>query len=330
MIKKLLILTVLLIASEFAFAGKPPTLPFSYNRTSPGARSIAMGGAGAAVPNTPEAVFYNPSALGYMHGKTAEISGSVLTQSDAPAQALSEARPQGHGLRAFIVTAESGGISWQNLSNTAATEYYGAGSYETSQISLNAVTLSVGEKMDNGVVTGLNIGYIYGNAAVNGTSGANPYADVYSANGFNIDFAMIVPLVESKVFAGLNLRNIAAFVWWDKYGLDQPPFSAVAGVSLINNGFTFALDYEKFFYRFGDAEESFVRAGLEQYLSNFFALRIGAESGMENVSSDIRYSYGFGLRFKGYDINAACRQYTVKADEDYTTTEFILSCGAKF
>ncbi|MCL2389489.1 MAG: hypothetical protein FWC85_03810 [Elusimicrobia bacterium] len=331
MLKQILMtFAVLLLSAGTVFAQSRPTLPFSYNRRAPGARSLAMGNAGVAVPNTPEVVVHNPAALGFMNTHGFEITGRVHTMGDTSTQSFGLASPQGDGIRSLIILSDSAAVSWKKLSNTNVNFASGLDSRH-SRVSLNAVTLSVGERNSgSGFNTGLNIGYIYGNAAVSGITGGIPHAGLYSAHGFYVDMAMLMPM-GPRFFTGVSLRNIAAFVWWDRFGLDQPPFSVALGTAFVMRDFVMAVDYERFFYRFGNEHDTFVRAGIEYYLNNFFALRAGFEAPTNGNEDDIKYTYGIGLRFAGYDIDFALQQFNAAPRHQARdrVTEIILSVSAR-
>ena len=115
-------------------------------------------------------------------------------------------------------------------------------------------------------------------------------------------------------------------MFWDDYNMEQLPLIIKVGTAYVLKGFVFAVDYDKKFYRFGKLNEYTVHMGIEQYLNRFLCLRGGiiSDNEFEN-SSNIRYSYGIGLKIKGYEADFSGQQYKTN-DEPFS--KFMLSLSA--
>jgi hypothetical protein len=64
-------------------------------------------------------------------------------------------------------------------------------------------------------------------------------------------------------------------MWWTHYNSEQLPFGIRTGLGYTTGGFTMLADLDKKFYRFGNADDTIYRVGLEQYLTRVLALRVG-------------------------------------------------------
>jgi len=320
----LLSAVLLLSAAQSSFARHAPTQPNTYDGFAAGARSMAMGSAGAGVISN-ESVFYNAAGLSYMTGTHAEASAVIREQSNASPSEVALVDPSGQGLTSAIMIKDAGGIMWQSLSNNSISVINPDGSWYKTDTFINAITVAAGQKSDNGYSMGLNMTYLYGKIGTSSIDSLNqPYANVASGNGFTFDFSFIYP-VAGNIYAGVNLQNIAGFMFWDDYNAEQLPFAVRAGLAYMLQGFTLALDYNKHYYRFGDLNGETFNLGIEEYFNQYICIRGGIITDQDFSSENMTYTYGFGFRMKGYELAFAGQQFKVN---DQSSLKYMLTFSA--
>ncbi|MCL2485431.1 MAG: hypothetical protein FWF00_07375 [Endomicrobia bacterium] len=305
----LFFIALFLLQANIVFAKKPPTQPDTYNGTAPMARSMAMGGAGAAIVLSQESFYYNSANLSYMSG--AHIGAGVIVSRDSNASPVQVAiaDPSGQGLMSAYAIKDKGAFYWQSLSDSKIS--YGNNKIETN---INALGFAAGKKSENGFSLGLNLNYLYGKIGESGIDGSIPYANIASGNGFSMDMSILYP-AGKNVYFGMNFKNIAGFMFWDNYNTEQLPFSIRTGIAYLLEAFTLAIDLDRKFYRFGDLEEQYYCIGAEQYISGAFCVRGGVTADSGFNSDKMKYTYGFGIKLNTYEIAFAGEQSKIDNEQ---------------
>lgn len=321
-----LFLALLLVFAQNAYARRAPTLPNAYDGAVPGARSLAMGSVGTGMPLSNESFYYNAAALGNTYGTRFELGIIMSRSSDAQPNEVAVFEPSGNGLVSAVAINKEGALVWNSLSDYSYVSYDNDGGWDKTETVINALTIAAGKKNDRGFNMGLNLTYLYGKIGETSYNGITKLSDsnIASGNGFTFDMSFMYPAGQSLYF-GINFKNIAGFMFWDDYNTEQLPFSIRTGTAYVLRGFVLAVDYDKKFYRFGDLNEDTVHFGLEQYLNNFACVRGGIVSDNDFDTDSMRYSYGIGIKIKGYEIDFAGQQYKI---DDEQFSKFMLSLSA--
>lgn len=324
-IKILLLAVVMTVPAQNSFAGKAPTLPNSYDGAAPTARSMAMGEAGTGLMGSNDSFYYNSAMYGFSEGGTrAEVTGVLSRQSGASPDKVSVFEPSGQGLTSFVLIQNTAALVWQALSDCTVKKEYSGGGKRISEIYLNSFSIAAGQKNEKGYSVGINMTYLYGKIGESYNFAGQADSNIGSGNGFALDLSFAFPS-GNNIFFGFDIKNLAGFMFWDDYNTEQLPLILRAGTGYHLKGFLLATDWEKRFYRFGGLQEDFVRFGIEQYINGAVCVRLGLVSDNNFDSGKFRYSYGFGMRLRNYEISAAAQQYKIN-DEDFS--KYLLSFSA--
>jgi hypothetical protein len=316
-LKKIFLIIAALFAAQNVFAKRAPTQPNSYDGIAPTARAMAMGGAGAAQTISKDAAYYNSAALAFMSGAHADISAVIMRRSGADPYEVAKIDPSGQGLTSAFIIKDNGAFMWQALSDNTIRIQNSDGSWSKTETYINALTFASGQKNDYGFSIGLNMTYLYGKIGESSVNSlGEPYSNIGSGNGFALDLSFLVPMGYGTYF-GLNLKNLAGFMFWNDYNIEQLPFTVRTGVGYVYRGFAFDMDWDRKFYRFGSLPESAYYMGLEQSLSNFFTFRAGVSYDEDFNSDNMKYSYGLAFRIRGYELSFASEQYEI-AGKDFS------------
>lgn len=321
--KNLLLIFCFMFLSSFLVAQKPPTLPNSYNGMALSARSFSMGQTGVAMPANIEGIFYNPAGLAYIQEERiqAEALFVVSRNSDLLEENINVIDPIDIGFESFSVVQKQGAVSWRTLSSNQIDVSDGSDWYK-KQENIKAITISAGNQSENGTALGLNISYLYGTLAESSYIAGTPFAQTSSGNGFSVDIGFMAPLTKQISF-GVNLENIVGFMWWENYDFDQLPFGVRTGFGYTSKGFNLLLDFDKKFYRAGDMDENLIGIGLEQYLTNFLCIRLGAQgSSFSEEEEKIKYTYGVGLNISMFSLSFAGESYKL---DDEKISKYLVS-----
>lgn len=312
--KKLILIVCFIFAGSFAFAKKPPTLPNSYNAVSVSARSFAMGQTGVASPANLEGIFYNPASITYIQEEKiqAEMLFTVSRESGALKNTINMTDPIDIGFDSFAAAQRQGALSWRTLSSNKVEISDGSDWYE-KQENIKAITISAGNKGDNGSAMGLNISYLYGTLAESSYISGIPFAQTSSGNGVSVDIGFMTPVSSGLTF-GVNFENVIGFMWWENYDFDQLPFGIRTGFGYNTQSFSLLLDFDKKFYRFGDMNENVVGVGLEQYITSYLCVRLGAQGSSLSDNEKLKYTYGIGLNISTFMLSVSGEKY--KLDEE--------------
>lgn len=319
----LLITAVLFYSSNFLLAKNAPTQANIYDGHAPNAPSIAMGSAGAGLCSI-ASFYFNSANLFASQGASAQISALVSKQSDAESKYFSLADTSGTGLISAILVKDTSAFYWQSLSDTEVKVDHSSSNWHKVKTSVSQIGFMAAKLNDRNFSIGLNIAYLYGNISESSIIDTLPYANTSSGNGFAVDLSLAFPIAKNLIL-GINLKNIAGFMFWNNYNTEQLPFIFRTGIGYCDKGFTFALDWDKKFYRFDNLDKEHFYIGLEQYLNNIFCLRAGATANNSLENDKMKYSYGFGFKIKNYCLDFAGEQS--KVDKE-SLTKFLISFSA--
>lgn len=324
MLNKILsLIFILFFSCVFIFAAKPPTMPNSYDGMSVSARSLAMGGAGVAMPGNIENIFYNSAGLAYNASDVIQAETVVVvsrTSDLLPQGKISEIDPIELGFTSFAVCQKQGAISWRTLSYNEENVGNGTDWYK-KQERIKAITVSAANRSDNGTAFGINLSYLYGTLSESSLSSGIPFAQTSSGNGFTMDVGFMAPL-NGQLFFGVNLENIFGVMWWENYDFDQLPFGVRTGLGYQANGFSLLADWNKKFYRFGELDDNVICIGLEQYLGSILCVRFGAEGNSLSDKDKIKYTYGVGLNISVLSLSVSGETYKL---DDENVEKYVVS-----
>lgn len=313
----LLILAVFFGAFSFAHARPESPATFNtYDGLAPGGRAIAMGQAFCAIGQDPATIYYNPAGLTTVEKQYFSSSFEVTRQSTLSAeQIFSSEMLRDTNLIFLGLISQSGAFSWRPLSDATIKTIDGA-NWQTTEIKVNSYTLSANHKeKDDKVSSGLNISYINGRIAQSGVKDNVPFANLADGNGFSIDFGTMYK-ISPEFRAGINLQNLAGFIWWDDYETDQLPFTLRTGFAFeIENFLTFASDWVKKYYRRSAGPEESIHFGLEQNLGNILKVR-GGIYGKDLKSDDTTHiSAGVGYNKNNYSLSLSGEKYKLEGTD---------------
>jgi hypothetical protein len=277
---------------------------------------MAMGEAGTGILNFNDAFYYNSAMYGYVEGTRAELSGVFMRRSGASPSQVAAVDSSGEGLTSFILIQNSAALVWQALSDASITKTYPGGNREDTEIYLSALTLAAGQKNEKGYSVGINMSYLYGKIGESYVYGNEAGSNIASGNGFALDLSFAIP-AGRNVFFGVDVKNLAGFMFWDDYNTEQLPLVVRTGTGYHFRGFLFVTDWEKRFYRFGNLQEDYLRFGVEQYINSAVCIRLGIVTDEDFDGDKTKYTYGFGIRIKNYELSAAAQQYKIN-DEDFS------------
>jgi len=284
-------------------------MPNSYDGMGLGARSFAMGATGAACQANIENIFYNPAGIAFVKNEKIQIEALfvIARETDLPKEIINMQDRINLGFKSFSVLQKQGAISWRTLSSNEFEISNGSDWYK-KQESIKALTISAGNKNENGTAMGINISYLYGTLSESSLTGGVPFAQTSSGNGFAVDIGFMYPITRQIVF-GTTLENVAGFMWWGNYDFDQLPFGIRTGFGYSRESFNLLLDWNKKFYRFSEINDNIVSLGLEQYLNSVLCIRAGAQGNSLSDKDKLKYTYGFGLNISEFSLSVGAETY---------------------
>ncbi|MBR4632474.1 MAG: hypothetical protein IKO48_04050 [Elusimicrobia bacterium] len=316
--KFLFVLCALFTVEVLAFAKKPPTMPNSYDSTGVSARSFAMGYTGAAMPGSLEGVFYNSASLGFNNTERVQLEAAVVAirNTDLDNNIISSFDPIDLGFTSFVIMQRQGAISWRTYSSNDTEKKDGSNFYKKSE-HIKAVTISAANVNEAGVSLGLNLSYLYGTVAESSVFNGTPFAQTSSGNGFTMDIGLMAP-VKGNLYFGINFENVVGMMWWEHYDYDQLPFGIRTGLGYVTGKFNLLADWNKKFYRFGNAEDdNLYSVGIEQYIGSMFVLRAGAQTPSVTSEDKIKYTYGAGINVSVFSLSFAGETYKYESERVY-------------
>jgi len=267
----LVLLSTQLLAQNLSY------LPGAFVNIGVAARPSAMGGAHVAMVDDANSLVWNPAGLARL--RTQQVSFSHTKQ---------------FGLIPYYYAAHAQSIN-SAISHSEAVLLSG-------DAALQEVMLMIGGSyrfidLWNSLAIGATLKYksaTFGRSAEGGKGAVEGYAA-----GMGLDIGVLYEL-RDDMLAGVMLRNVIDFVVWNSSALGSysqgSPFALVFGFALQRfKAFNFALDLEKSLHL--DTPNR-LRMGIERSFYDLVILRGGA---YQNIAggSEINYSLGAGLRYKG-------------------------------
>jgi hypothetical protein len=295
-----------------------PTTFSSYEGIPPGSRSLIMGYAYSAVGGDPATVYFNPAGLISIQANCVSATFDIARQSELSPETVFAAESLKKGNLIFLsFTGERGSFSWRPLADETLRTENGT-NWTESEIKVNAFTFSASNENDSTTYSGLNLSYLNGRIGQAGIENGVPFTNLTDGNGFSLDLGFLFkPSEELKL--GLNLRNLLGFMWWDDFEKDQLPFSLRAGLAFdIARFLTFASDWEKTYYRKGDADAvQTTHFGIEQRIGNILSVRAGIYGTDLNSKDATHLTAGLGYDQNNYRFSLSGEKYSIQKSDVY-------------
>ena len=191
-----------------------------------------MGGAFCALSDDASAIYYNPAGLAEISGSSVFVTYEPARQSDLTHDQIFSQEPLNNGgIEQVAFVTSKGAVQWRPLSNSTVLVQNG-NDWESDQVKINAYTVSAAHKENSGITTGINLSYLSGLIAQSKLTAGVPFTGLSSGYGFSMDLGFLYS-VSKQVNIGLNLRNLAGYMWWENFEKDQLPFTAVLGSTFI-------------------------------------------------------------------------------------------------
>jgi hypothetical protein len=306
-----------LVMTGNVFAGDPaaPTQYNAYDGFTPGARAIAMGTAFVAVADDATAVYYNPAGLAEIQNGCFALTYEATRQSTlASDQIFAGESLRDTSLQYLSLVSTKGAITWRPLANSTWLTTNAQG-WVQDQVKINAYTLSASHK-GSVLTTGLNLSYLTGEIAQSSIMSGIPATSISSGYGFSMDFGFLA-LIAPQIRFGMNLRNLAGFMWWENFEKDQLPFILNTGVDFqIKDSMNFTAEVEKRYYRKTD-EQSLTKFGWEQWLGKVLVLRAGIYGTDLSNASMSSITGGIGYVQSAFDLSLAAEKYNIYQTDVY-------------
>jgi hypothetical protein len=265
----------------FAQSPNAGTSPFTFMELRYDARTIALGGASAALPSDGYGVFSNPAAMAYINSQQAVVgyrSVGAGVYGIPLAYLLPENEKGVFGVSVCGLT--SGNIAETDIGNDGAPIYTGDNAYlDDYNLSLSWAR-KLGEYLGAGVTAKAIYEYLKGDG------------DYYSTLGVAFDAGCQGRFMNSRLIYGFVARNIGAVL--SGYDKGYPlPAEFAAGVSYIPTSipeFRAMIDLDKKL----DDELTFEPAGEWEIIKNQLMARIGYSIGWSDVQALKNYLAGNG------------------------------------
>jgi len=306
----LTVVTALMAAGVVHSGDRAPTIYNTYDGFEPGARAIAMGGAFCSISDDPSGIYHNPAGLSDITQGLVSITYEPTRQSELTTdQVFAQESLQGRSIQYLAFITQKGAFSWRPLANSVKLVQNGL-DWSKNEVVVNAYTISTSHTAENGIATGLNLTFLSGSIAQSKVVSAIPYTNISDGYGFTMDLGfMYKPAPQIRM--GLNLRNLAGYMWWDDFEKDQLPFVMRAGVDFQIQKFTnFAMEWENRYYRIAN-EQNITHFGIEQWLGSILALRAGISGTDLNDKESSTFSAGVGYTDKGMELSLTAEKYRV-------------------
>ncbi|MCX5781180.1 MAG: hypothetical protein NT145_00510, partial [Elusimicrobia bacterium] len=190
-----------------------PTLFYSYDGFAPGAKAMGMGFAFTSVADDPSALYFNPAGLNYLDTNILSITMEAGRQGDLSKDKLFLNDPiSNSGLCLLALTSGKGSFSFRPLSDMTIRETNG-NDWKTTEIKINAYTISAAHKAENGIMTGLNISYLSGRIAEARIENNVPSTNLSDGHGISLDMGFLGNITK-EIALGINFQNLLGNIWW--------------------------------------------------------------------------------------------------------------------
>jgi hypothetical protein len=311
-------LIVLFAISSSAARPQSPVAYNAFDGIAPGGRSLAMGLAATAVGNDPADIYFNPAGLALLTSDNVlGLSFEAARQSELNTdQLFSNETLKDSNLTLVGLCNSKGAVSWRPMAAYTTSTSTVQGDVSSTEVHIDEFTLSA-TQTDGKVTNGLNLSYLYGRVAQTGIENGVPSANIAHGNGFSLGYGLLFSM-SSMFRIGIAAENIAAFMWWDDFETQQPPFNARVGFAYqISEMVTFAYDFDKRYYREPNAAVSQNHFGLEQNLGDTLKVRIGIFGPNMNDLETTHYTAGLGYSQKDFNFDISGEKYRVDLVDVY-------------
>ncbi len=278
------ILFVLIIIPTFLFSGSNGGYAGAFLRMGLGARSLALGNAGAAGQAGGYSFYYNPALSGFLEDRVLSISSSAMSL---------DRRFNYIGFSMKVPPDAGFSAGWINsgVNDFQSTNSIGEFTGEIAH-SINAAYFNFARQFGSRLAAGLSIKYIWESLGFGN--------DKYSSGGWGWDFGILYRATDDLNLA-LVVRDVASKLKANtgdlfEFGtttIDNFPVLYVAGVR-----YTTPLDWLIVLYDFemSDKESYKNHLGFEAIYQEAVALRIGYDND--------RITAGTGINFKALNKNS--------------------------
>lgn len=261
------------------------TSGFDFLRIAPSAREAALGGAAIAAAQSPLGFWYSPAHVGTTPGQRAHL-GYLNYAAGIHIGSLAYTQPVGReaGLGLGIVYLNSGTMK---LTNDRGEQL---GTFSSSYADLN---VSGALKPMDKLTVGLGLQGLYASI------------DTFFSLAFAGNVGAVYELPVNGLRAGLAVQNLG--IQARAFGTERDPMPLDYGVGLSyqpNSAVGLALDVHK-----PSDNGVGVRAGVEGWIADVLALRLGYNSAGEDLKAggggDVLagITTGIGVRYRGYQID---------------------------
>ncbi|TKJ41822.1 hypothetical protein CEE37_04435 [candidate division LCP-89 bacterium B3_LCP] len=295
-----LVLTAIIMFSLSAanvYAGSNAGMAGAFLRMGLGARSLAMGDVGVAIPGDGFGIYYNPASLPFLEERTFLTSYNYLSLDRhlnfvgfatplRPPSAQS-GNPITAGLGVGWINAGTGDIDGRDTDGNPI------GTFKNSE---NAFYFAFALRISDKIAIGFAPKVLY-----------NSFPDLTSSESFSstrlgFDAGLLINPME-RLYLGVQARNINAQYRWDStniWGDDGttatdkfPRVYRFGGTYLFDFGLLAAAEFET-----SDQQDNSIHAGIEYRYANFepyeFSLRAGY--------NDADLAFGFGFVFSVWQL----------------------------
>lgn len=334
----LIILSLVLLLFS-PITGSPVT-ERDFTGFSPGARSLAMGNVGIALPGDPFVSFYNPAAVCFIKNNYLLFDFLDMRRNSLENHSLPEFA--GIAIDFISIVNPSGGLTWHPLASMRVEEITTLFSdelqetlsveskieYRTDEFYLTLTTLA-SEMLGSlaGVpLFGINIKYYKANLAVSEvkkskTTPVDASSNIDTGNGFGIDLGFAY--VKGPFLFGFAVKDIFSKVYWTDYESDRIHTKIGAGFStfflerwilstdlrydsgLKKTGLYTGIE-SRFFEKKKEKKKLNIGQSKEDHrpLGGGF-LRFGARLDDLKIKEDVVYSLGFGYSLSRFCVDIA-------------------------
>ena len=275
LIKAAILSSFILVLGGASYASDVGTTAANFLKIGIGARATAMGGAFTGLADDATALYWNPAGLTQIEGR--EFSATYSSWFPGINRGyITYVMPKLGGVTAVGFNYVSAGVIEGRDEEGTPTGNFGA-------VNTN-LSLGYAHKISNNAMLGASIGQVQ--LSIDGHARSAWIASV----GFLIRNLRSFSL-------GLSFQNIGL-----KMGEDSLPSTVRAGIAKQWNALTFALDVVKTI----DDAEPYYCAGLEWWLVDFSALRLGYTTGQDTGAG---ITAGLGFNYNDLNLDYAYVPY---------------------
>ena len=277
-----IIILISMIIINISYAGSAGTTSAPFLKILPGARPASLGGAFAAVSDSPDACYYNPSGLFQI--KNPQLSFMHLVYLEGiNYEYLSAGLPLGEGagtIGIYGIMLGSGDIK-RLVENTTGTDYSEDGVFSTMDL---LGGLSYGIEISSGFGFGLTVKYIQETLDTKAESGVAVDAGIYNKLSDTFKVGASVSNIGVMLLRGDKYPMVvrAGLSWMIQIEKKDTILAAVDGI----------YDFETSKIKFG--------IGLEGYITGELVVRGGYQIGYD--AGGITGGFGYKMKLEGITL----------------------------